>query len=88
MLGSQVIDIVTRLEGIVVAKLEYLNGCIRYEVQPQGLTKDGDPKSSKWIDVQQLRVIEADGLKGEYAAKDPVGLPGGGRSAPPAMSRP
>lgn len=56
-LGSKVKDIVTDLEGIATARVEFLNGCIRYIVQPPGLDKDGKPKSDMWVDLGQLKVI-------------------------------
>ncbi len=36
-LGDKVKDTITDFEGTAVAKIIYLNGCIRYEVKPKGL---------------------------------------------------
>ena len=55
-LGDKVKDTITDFEGTVVAKIDYLNGCIRYEVKPQGL-KDGKTIEAEWIDETQLIVI-------------------------------
>jgi len=52
-LGDKVKDRITGLEGIAIAKVIYLNGCVRYEVKPKGL-KDGKTIESEWIDEQQL----------------------------------
>jgi hypothetical protein len=41
-LGDKVKDRVTGLTGIVIARTDWLNGCIRMTVQPQEL-KDGKP---------------------------------------------
>ena len=52
-LGDRVKDRITGFEGIAIAKVIPLNGCVRYEVKPQGL-KDGKTIESEWIDEQQL----------------------------------
>lgn len=56
-LGDKVKDVVTGFEGVAVAKIEYLNGCRRYEIKPDKL-KDGKTIDSEWIDIQQLKVVE------------------------------
>lgn len=76
-LGSRVRDMVTGIEGVAVARLEYMNGCVRYEVQPRG-DKDGAKIASLWVDVQQMQVeVLPDTAEKE---KPPVGGPG---STPP-----
>ena len=60
-LGDKVKDRVTGLEGIVVARTDWLNGCIRMVVQPQEL-KDGEPVKSSSFDIEELIVIQADAL--------------------------
>ena len=55
-LGQRVRDIVTHYEGIAVAHVEYLNGCIQYGVKP--LAKDGNMPEVEYIDYQQLEVID------------------------------
>jgi hypothetical protein len=55
-LGEKVKDLVSGFEGIVTAKVEYLNGCIQYCIKPkQG--KDGKMPESHYIDEKQLIVI-------------------------------
>lgn len=85
-LGSEVKDTVTGLVGIATCRLEYMNGCERYEIQPQGLTKDGAPKESKWVDVQQIEVLETAEEQKEQVKTE--SKPGGDRCAPPNMSTP
>jgi hypothetical protein len=34
-------DTITGYSGIVVARHEYLNGCLRFSLQPDKLDKDG-----------------------------------------------
>lgn len=54
LLGKRVRDIVTGLEGVAISATLYLNGCVRYCVQPKGLDKDGKLFEADWVDVQQL----------------------------------
>lgn len=74
-LGSKVKDPVTGLTGMAVARIEYLNGCVRIEVQPKKVIS-GKPADTTWIDEGQLL-----GLKREPA-------PGGPGSVPPQRSTP
>jgi len=58
-LGDKVRDTVTGLEGIAVARTEWLLGCIRWGVQPVEL-KDGKPVEDSWFDEARLqRVTDA-----------------------------
>lgn len=80
-LGDKVKDTITDYEGTVIAKIIYLNGCVRYEVKAKGL-KDGKPIDSEWIDEEQLVCKkEAEG-QGE---KEVTGGPG---SVPSGFSKP
>jgi len=83
-LGDKVRDIVTGFEGIAVAKIEYLNGCIRYEVQPE-TCKDGKPIDSLWIDIQQLVVTEERKINIKPVKAEGTGGPG---NIPDAFSTP
>lgn len=49
-LGVRVRDMVTGFEGIVVARVEFLNGCIQYMVKPNKLGKDGKQINADAID--------------------------------------
>jgi hypothetical protein len=60
-LGDKVKDRVTGLTGIVVARTDWLNGCIRMVVQPQEL-KDGKPVETSCFDIEELVLVEADAL--------------------------
>lgn len=55
-LGDKVKDTITDFEGMAVARCVYLNGCVRIEVQPKGLNKDGKIVEAEWIDETQLVV--------------------------------
>lgn len=56
-LGQQVRDVVTGYEGIAVAKVEYINGCVQFAVQPKAT--DGKLPESNYIDHQRLETIGA-----------------------------
>jgi hypothetical protein len=49
-LGEKVKDSITGFTGTVVARSEYLKGCIQYQVI------DKEPDKDIWIDEQQLKV--------------------------------
>ncbi len=55
--GDYVRDVVTGLEGAIVAITIWLNGCVRYVVQPAEL-KDGRPVDGTAVDKQQLELLE------------------------------
>ncbi len=55
-LGDKVKDTITGFTGIVIAKVEWLNGCRRYTVQRIGLN-NGVPSDSQGFDEIQLKVI-------------------------------
>jgi len=59
-LGSKTKDNITGFEGIITARAEYLNGCVRFLVQPQKLNKDGEIIKSQWIDAGQLEIVKVD----------------------------
>ena len=74
MLGKIVKCIITGLKGTATARIEYINGCVQYQVQPR-VVKDGVPAVSRWYDQEQLVVV------GPKIAIKPK--PGGG--PPPAI---
>lgn len=55
--GQKVKDTISGLEGTIACVAIYLNGCIRYAVQP-GLDTDGHHQESEVIDEQQLVLLE------------------------------
>jgi hypothetical protein len=76
--GDTVKDTITGFSGVVVHRTEYLNGCIRYGVQPTKL-KDGKTIESEMFDEQQLALV-----KGKTAPKIKERT-GGDRPAPKAL---
>lgn len=57
-LGDKVKCKVTGFTGIAIGKTEWLNGCIRWTVQPHGTDKDGKIFASECFDDKQLAVIK------------------------------
>jgi hypothetical protein len=56
--GDEVKDSITRFKGVVVAQTKWLNGCVRYLIQPQNL-KDGNTIEAESIDEGQLEMVKA-----------------------------
>ncbi len=56
-LGMKVKDTVSGLTGIAVCKTEWLNGCIRYGIQPP-VDKDGKVPDNYYADSEQIEIIE------------------------------
>ena len=52
-LGQKVKDTITGFEGVVIAQIKWLNGCVRYHVQSKKRTAEGKPIDDT-IDEQQL----------------------------------
>lgn len=55
-LGNKVKDIVTGLEGIAVAKIVYMNGCVQYGVKSQ--IPEATLKEAGYIDEGQLEYVD------------------------------
>lgn len=83
LLGTEVLDLVTQLEGIVTAVSYYLNGCVRVCVQPR--SEENKPATEvEWCDVQQVRVRGA-GVRRSMGIDAQTSTPAGGpqkRDAP------
>lgn len=63
-LGNVVHDVVTGFEGVAVARLTHLNGCVQYCVR--GAWREGPmPDEGTWIDAGQLTVVR-DGVAYEF----------------------
>ena len=86
-LGEIVKDTVTDFEGMAVARCVYLNGCIRIEVQPKGLDKDGKIVDAVWIDESQL-VCKDKTKKFDTVAFGEEEETGGPQSRPSEISHP
>lgn len=57
-LGERVRDPISGGEGTVVGRTEWLHGCIRLVIQPEGL-KDGVPFETFTVDEPQVERVKA-----------------------------
>jgi len=55
--GDQVKDTITGFKGVIVARTQWMNECIRYAVQPRDL-KDGEVVNDHWFDEEQLELVK------------------------------
>ncbi len=78
-LGTRVRDSITGLEGVAIARTEWLYGCVRIGVQPTEL-RDGKPAEQVWFDEAQLEPIAFQ----EPPPQSPSGTTGGPRREPKA----
>jgi len=60
-LGDRVRDRISGIEGIAIARTEWLFGCVRISVQPFG-EKDGRPPDNFVVDEPQCVVISINDL--------------------------
>lgn len=70
-LGDKVKDRISGFSGIVTARLEYLNGCLRMQVSPDKVDKEGKVPEGYIFDVEQLDLVKA----GVHAIASPGGGP-------------
>jgi hypothetical protein len=57
-LGQHVRDVVTGFTGIATAKVEYINGCTQFAIQP-ATAADGKYPEPVYLDHQRLEVVGA-----------------------------
>ena len=70
-LGDKLRDTVSGLEGVAVARTEYMNGCTQYQVLPK--MKKGTTEMPSWhIDEEQLELVKS---KTKIRKKKPTGGP-------------
>ena len=81
-MGQKVKDRVSGFVGIAVARVEFLNGCVRIAIQPK-VSKDGKVVGSTYFDIEQLEVVE-----GAKAIKIRERPSGGDRSNVPDRQMP
>lgn len=68
-LRDKVKDNITSYIGIITARTQFLNGCIRYGVQTQTLKTDGSILEEQYFDEQQLELVAKDPVKKETKKK-------------------
>jgi len=83
-LGDVARDSITGFEGVVIARTEWLFGCVRYSLQPQAL-HDGKPIESQTFDEEQLVWVrsthEPESSRGDRIP-EPAAATGGPRPEP------
>lgn len=55
-LGARVRDVITGFEGIITARSDWLNGCVRYLVSAERIKEDGNT-IDLWVDEPQLKFL-------------------------------
>lgn len=70
-LGDRIRDRITGFEGVAVSRTEWMNGCVRFAIQPTEL-KDGKPIGAEWFDEGQVELVVPEKKK---AAKKERGGP-------------
>ena len=71
--GDRVKDRISGLQGIAIARTEWLWGCVRITLQPEGATKDHRCKESVSVDEPQCVVVKRKVLANEDMAIEPGG---------------
>lgn len=71
--GEEVQDLITGLTGIIDCSSIWINGCVRYSIQPKVEEGKNVKLDSWWMDEAQL-VKVSDGLNGKIESK-PTGGP-------------
>lgn len=72
-LGDLVRDYITGLEGIAMARTEWLYGCKRIGVQSRRVNNDGTVPEVQWIDEDQLIQITPLVINSKKEEKTPAG---------------
>jgi hypothetical protein len=75
-LGDEVKDPITGLKGVVVARSEWLWGCVRIGVQPKGI-KDGKPFDEVWFDENRVVITKMGPRSRTAMIEKSVSPPGG-----------
>ena len=74
-LGQKVRDTISGTEGTAIARTEWLYGCVRVAVQPEG-SKDGCPFEAFNVDEPQLEVVKAEAAPKATPSHGPRDDPG------------
>jgi len=70
-LGNKVKCKVTGFTGIVVSRIEYINGCIQYGIKPPVKKDEMKSPDTEYIDEQQIEFVDV----GIYVDPKPTGGP-------------
>lgn len=75
-LGNKIKDLVSGVEGITTGRIEYLNGCVQYNITPPA-DKDGKAINSFYYDQNQLELVSV-GIAKKVVTANPAGDPNTG----------
>ena len=78
--GDLIRDTITGFEGIAIARTDWLNGCVRFLIQPKML-HEGKPVEAQSFDQEQCELVGA----GPELVQQPTG---GGRPNPVGYPKP
>lgn len=84
--GDRVQDKISGAKGIVVARTEWIYGCVRLSVQPEDV-KDGKPADCFVVDEPQATVLTNQALKDSSQEQAPAARSHGERNDALATSR-
>jgi hypothetical protein len=74
-LGNKIKDLVSGAVGITTGRIQYINGCVQYNIQ-QPVDKDGKQPDSFYYDQNQLEFVDegiADKVKSNVAGSPDTG---------------
>lgn len=57
-LGDKAKDTISGFTGIVTGEYKYLNGCVRLQLEPDKLDKEGKRQESCVFDIEQLVLVK------------------------------
>ena len=70
-LGQKGRDKITKFEGLITGRAQYLTGCDQYVLVPE--VKDGKLETSQWFDEGRIEIIGPGITAAEVAAPAPGG---------------
>jgi hypothetical protein len=73
-MGDVVRDSISGFEGTVISRIEYINGCVQFAVQPK-IDKDGKLPDAQYFDMQRLERISVPTAKVTEFTRQSVGGP-------------
>lgn len=68
-LGDLARDTITGFTGVAVSKTEWLNGCVRVQLQNQKL-HEGKPVEGQVFDIEQMELVEPRKVKADPSGGD------------------
>lgn len=81
-LGDVVKDLISGFQGVAICCSTWLNGCQRWTIQPESMTKEGACKPAETFDAQQLEVVKKYKVASVPVSAPLSARPGGPRPSP------